>query len=103
MVVHFERGCTAYALSDLTLVFFYVLHGAFVRLNVFVCASQRPQDNELFLFGGEIYDGTKTKVYGEFYRYNTDKETWTLVVSPNSPPPRSAHQVSGFFMVIWFS
>ena len=34
----------------------------------------------------------QTYVYGDLYRYNTEKKEWKLVSSPNSPPPRSAHQ-----------
>lgn len=48
--------------------------------------------SELIFFGGEYYNGDKTFVYGDLYRYNTEKNDWKLVSSPNSPPPRSAHQ-----------
>lgn len=34
----------------------------------------------------------KTFVYGDLYRYDVEKREWKLVSSPNSPPPRSAHQ-----------
>jgi len=34
----------------------------------------------------------QTFVYGDLYRYNVEKGDWKLVSSPNSPPPRSAHQ-----------
>ncbi|KAJ0536605.1 putative kelch-type beta propeller [Helianthus annuus] len=33
-----------------------------------------------------------TYVYGDLYRYDVNKGDWKLVSSPNSPPPRSAHQ-----------
>ncbi|GJN02534.1 hypothetical protein PR202_ga19896 [Eleusine coracana subsp. coracana] len=33
-----------------------------------------------------------TFVYGDLYRYDVEKNEWKLVSSPNSPPPRSAHQ-----------
>ncbi|EFJ04407.1 hypothetical protein SELMODRAFT_432445, partial [Selaginella moellendorffii] len=33
-----------------------------------------------------------TYVYGDAYRYNIEKNEWKPVTSPNSPPPRSAHQ-----------
>ncbi|XP_071731731.1 uncharacterized protein [Rutidosis leptorrhynchoides] len=50
------------------------------------------KESELILYGGEFYNGTKTFVYGDLYRYDVDKGDWKLVSSPNSPPPRSAHQ-----------
>nr|XP_043614969.1 kelch domain-containing protein 4 [Erigeron canadensis] len=50
------------------------------------------KESELILYGGEFYNGTKTFVYGDLYRYDIDKGDWKLVSSPNSPPPRSAHQ-----------
>ncbi|CAI9280488.1 unnamed protein product [Lactuca saligna] len=50
------------------------------------------KETEMILYGGEFYNGTKTYVYGDLYRYDVDKGDWKLVSSPNSPPPRSAHQ-----------
>ncbi|GAB4860514.1 hypothetical protein Ancab_035673 [Ancistrocladus abbreviatus] len=50
------------------------------------------KETELILYGGEFYNGSKTFVYGDLYRYDVDKQEWKLVSSPNSPPPRSAHQ-----------
>ncbi|XP_042501204.1 kelch domain-containing protein 4-like isoform X1 [Macadamia integrifolia] len=50
------------------------------------------KDTELILYGGEFYNGNKTSVYGDLYRYDVEKQEWKLVSSPNSPPPRSAHQ-----------
>ncbi|KAI3785834.1 hypothetical protein L1987_44960 [Smallanthus sonchifolius] len=50
------------------------------------------KETEMILYGGEFYNGTKTFVYGDLYRYDVNKGDWKLVSSPNSPPPRSAHQ-----------
>nr|XP_048330383.1 kelch domain-containing protein 4 isoform X2 [Ziziphus jujuba var. spinosa] len=50
------------------------------------------KDTELILYGGEFYNGNKTFVYGDLYRYDSEKQEWKLISSPNSPPPRSAHQ-----------
>ncbi|KAF6165329.1 hypothetical protein GIB67_018773 [Kingdonia uniflora] len=50
------------------------------------------KETELILYGGEYYNGNKTYVYGDLYRCDVDKLEWKLVSSPNSPPPRSAHQ-----------
>ncbi|WOG92262.1 hypothetical protein DCAR_0311525 [Daucus carota subsp. sativus] len=50
------------------------------------------KETELILYGGEFYNGNKTYVYGDLYRYDVDKNEWKLISSPNSPPPRSAHQ-----------
>lgn len=50
------------------------------------------KETELILYGGEFYNGNKTYVYGDLYRYDVEKQDWKLVSSPNSPPPRSAHQ-----------
>jgi N-acetylneuraminic acid mutarotase len=51
-----------------------------------------PLTNELLLFGGEYYDG-KVHIYNDFYKYNIDKNEWKRIVSPNSPGPRSSHQI----------
>lgn len=50
------------------------------------------KDTELILYGGEFYNGNKTFVYGDLYRYDVEKHAWKSISSPNSPPPRSAHQ-----------
>ncbi|KAJ4823384.1 hypothetical protein Tsubulata_023426 [Turnera subulata] len=50
------------------------------------------KETELILYGGEFYNGNKTLVYGDLYRYDVEKQEWKLILSPNSPPPRSAHQ-----------
>ncbi|KDP30979.1 hypothetical protein JCGZ_11355 [Jatropha curcas] len=50
------------------------------------------KDTELILYGGEFYNGSKTFVYGDLYRYEVEKQEWKMISSPNSPPPRSAHQ-----------
>ncbi|KAM3387720.1 hypothetical protein ACQJBY_010517 [Aegilops geniculata] len=39
-----------------------------------------------------VESSTMTFVYGDLYRYDVEKNEWKLVSSPNSPPPRSAHQ-----------
>lgn len=31
-------------------------------------------------------------MYGDLYRCDIEKQEWKLISSPNSPPPRSAHQ-----------
>lgn len=50
------------------------------------------KETELILYGGEFYNGNKTFVYGDLYRYDVEKNEWKLASTPNSPPPRSAHQ-----------
>ncbi|XP_010248815.1 PREDICTED: kelch domain-containing protein 4 [Nelumbo nucifera] len=50
------------------------------------------KETELILYGGEFYNGNKTFVYGDLYRYDVEKQEWKLISSPSSPPPRSAHQ-----------
>ena len=33
-------------------------------------------------------------MYGDLFRFNTAKQRWTHVASPNSPLPRSGHQAT---------
>ena len=47
--------------------------------------------NELFLFGGEFYDGTLAVFYNNLYIYLIDRGEWREITSPNSPLPRSGH------------
>ncbi|KAI9877364.1 MAG: hypothetical protein M1830_004125 [Pleopsidium flavum] len=48
-------------------------------------------DNELFLFGGEYYNGALATFYNHLLIYLIDRDEWRLVTSPNSPLPRSGH------------
>jgi hypothetical protein len=49
--------------------------------------------SELLLFGGECTDDAgKVRVFSELFRFETAKRRWSLIRSPGSPPPRSAHQ-----------
>lgn len=47
--------------------------------------------NELFIFGGEFYDGALATFFNNLYVYLIDKNEWREVTSPNSPLPRSGH------------
>lgn len=49
--------------------------------------------NELLLFGGERHDGQKCHLYNDFFKYKIDKNEWTKITSPNTPGPRSSHQM----------
>lgn len=33
-------------------------------------------------------------MYNDLYRYSIDKDEWKKYTSPNSPGPRSAHQIA---------
>lgn len=49
--------------------------------------------NQLWLYGGEFFDGTNCYFYPELFRYNTEKNEWKKLSSPTQPSPRSAHQI----------
>ena len=48
-------------------------------------------DRELFLFGGEYFNGALAQFYNDLFIYNINRDEWKLVTSPNSPLPRSGH------------
>lgn len=47
--------------------------------------------NELYLFGGEYYNGALAIFFNDLFVYLIDRSEWRLVTSPNSPLPRSGH------------
>ncbi|MCJ1430799.1 hypothetical protein MMC27_000149 [Xylographa pallens] len=47
--------------------------------------------NELFLFGGEFYNGALATFFNDLFIYLIDRREWRIVNSPNSPLPRSGH------------
>ncbi|KAF2641615.1 galactose oxidase [Massarina eburnea CBS 473.64] len=48
-------------------------------------------DNELFFYGGEYFNGATAHFFNDLFVYNLKKDTWNKVTSPNSPLPRSGH------------
>ncbi|CAD6584214.1 MAG: hypothetical protein ASARMPREDX12_001556 [Alectoria sarmentosa] len=46
---------------------------------------------ELFLFGGEHYNGALATFFNDLFIYYTERDEWRKVTSPNSPLPRSGH------------
>lgn len=48
-------------------------------------------DNELFVFGGEYFNGALAKFYNDLLVYNIHRDEWKKVTSPNTPLPRSGH------------
>uniref|UniRef100_A0A8D8X188 Kelch domain-containing protein 4 n=1 Tax=Cacopsylla melanoneura TaxID=428564 RepID=A0A8D8X188_9HEMI len=52
-----------------------------------------PDKDQLILFGGEFYDGQKTKMFNDLFFYNIAKNEWRLISAPGAPPPRCSHQM----------
>ncbi|KAH8239853.1 hypothetical protein KR032_008740 [Drosophila birchii] len=52
-----------------------------------------PEKEELIMFGGELYTGSKTTVYNDLYFYNIKSGEWRELRSPAGPTPRSCHQM----------
>ncbi|KAK9727418.1 Kelch repeat-containing protein 3 [Basidiobolus ranarum] len=63
------------------------------RGNATLTPNPLPNANELIFFGGEYYDGARCTFYNELFRYNVEKNEWKKITSPNSPGPRSSHQM----------
>lgn len=74
----------------------------FLKVTEVVCDPPSPRasstligspsnQNELFLFGGEYFDGALATFYNDLFIYLIDRDEWRRVTSPNSPLPRSGH------------
>lgn len=48
-------------------------------------------DNEIFLFGGEYFNGALATFFNDLHVYQINRDEWRLVTSPNTPLPRSGH------------
>ena len=53
-----------------------------------------PLGNDLYLFGGEYFNGERVSFYQDMYRYIPEKNEWRTYASKNQPGPRSAHQMA---------
>ncbi|KAF1920625.1 hypothetical protein BDU57DRAFT_509015 [Ampelomyces quisqualis] len=60
------------------------------RTSATIIASP-ANENELFLFGGEYFNGATAKFFNDLLVYNIKRDSWMKVTSPNSPLPRSGH------------
>ena len=47
--------------------------------------------SEIFLFGGEYWNGALATFFNDLYVYKINSDSWRKVTSPNSPLPRSGH------------
>jgi len=74
----------------------------FLKVTEVVCEPPSPRSSatiigspsnakELFLFGGELYNGAIASFFNDLFIYNIDRDDWRKVTSPNSPLPRSGH------------
>jgi len=62
-----------------------------VRSSFSLTAS--PAKDELFLFGGEFFNGKQTLLNNDLFAYTFKRGgEWSLIKAPNSPPPRCSHQ-----------
>lgn len=48
-------------------------------------------DNELFLFGGEFFNGALATFFNDLYVYFINRDEWRMITSGNTPLPRSGH------------
>lgn len=49
------------------------------------------ENNSLLLFGGEYFNGSIAQFFNDLHIYNTNRDEWRCVTSPNAPLPRSGH------------
>ncbi|QDZ25591.1 hypothetical protein HOP50_18g81330 [Chloropicon primus] len=66
----------------------HVMAGASGQQN----SRAKSAKHEVLLYGGEYFDGRKTYVYGDLYKLDLKKKTWTQIVAKKPPKPRSGHQ-----------
>ena len=74
----------------------------FLKVTETVCQPPSPRSSstlvgspsngkELFLFGGEYFNGAFALFFNDLFVYHVERDEWRRVTSPNSPLPRSGH------------
>ena len=74
----------------------------FLKVEENVCEPPSPRSSstfvgspsnakELFLFGGEYFNGAVAAFFNDLFVYHIERDEWRRVTSPNSPLPRSGH------------
>jgi N-acetylneuraminic acid mutarotase len=51
--------------------------------------GKKKKNSELYLFGGEYYNGVENIVLDQLFKY--DFSEWKRIICPTKPPPRCAH------------
>lgn len=66
-------------------------HFAYAYLCHLASDSQCIVQGEIFLFGGEYFDGKADKqyTYADLYKYHTTKNQWTRLIIPRGSVPIS--------------
>ena len=59
-----------------------------------VLVASPSNSSELFLFGGEYYNGALASFFNDLYVYKINSDSWRKITSPNSPLPRSGHAIT---------
>lgn len=54
--------------------------------------TPHPDKDQLILFGGEYFNGSKTLMFNDLFFYTIKQNRWLKVTSPGGPAPRSGHQ-----------
>uniref|UniRef100_A0A383WDZ9 DUF4110 domain-containing protein n=1 Tax=Tetradesmus obliquus TaxID=3088 RepID=A0A383WDZ9_TETOB len=74
------------------------------RVNASFVPYVTQRGTDIIMFGGEFSDHVKDKVYvyKDLYKFSTDKQRWSQVVT-KGPGPRCAHQafIHKSFMYVW--
>ncbi|DBA67583.1 TPA: hypothetical protein ACH3X2_001852 [Trebouxia sp. C0005] len=61
---------------------------------VYASFTAHPTSGDIYLFGGEFFDGTADKLYtfADLYKYQTTRNIWSRIIIPRGPALRTSHQ-----------
>ncbi|KAL0055849.1 hypothetical protein WJX82_005035 [Trebouxia sp. C0006] len=56
--------------------------------------TAHPTSGDIYLFGGEFFDGAADKLYtfADLYKYQTTRNKWSRIIIPKGPALRTSHQ-----------
>lgn len=53
--------------------------------------DSKKKNAEVYMFGGEYFDGVENIVLDQLLKYDIQKQVWKRILTPITPPPRCAH------------
>jgi Galactose oxidase, central domain len=71
------------------------------RANASLTITDDSKKKDVYLFGGEYFDGANTIVSDQLFKYELTSGQWKQIITATSPPPRCAHAAAYYHKCLY--